>query len=153
VKRLLVIMTDDGIGARVAGALQSRLEAHGIGVLIGETDVPCCLDAIRPDDYLIVIDSMLQGKAPGSLEIIPLQDARKSRGRLHSQHDFSLIDALSSSFPDIQGCLIGIEAAVLGFGFELSGELQTKFGQICEDVFQAILKMKEASGRARYAPA
>lgn len=153
-KRMLVvgvgslIMTDDGIGARVAGAIGSKLLEQDIAVVVGETDVQFCLNEVRPDDILIIIDSMIQGTEPGRLEIMPLHDAQKSRSKSHSLHDFTLLDALSLNYPDIQGCFIGIEASVIGLGFELSKELQDKFDLICDDVFGAILEMKEAAKRA-----
>jgi hydrogenase maturation protease len=104
-----LIMTDDGIGARVADTIKSKLQEHGITVLVGETDVQYCLDEIRQDDFLVIIDSMAQGKPPGSIEIISLRDAVKSHGKLHAQHDYSLIDAIALNYPEIQGHLIGIE--------------------------------------------
>lgn len=143
-----VIMTDDGVGSRVAEAVQSKLQDIGIAVVIGETDVQFCLDEIQPDDILVVIDSMIQGNETGSIEIVPLQDVFKSQSKLHSQHDFNLIDALSLNYPEIEGCLIGIEASEIGFGFELSHELRSRFEQICDDVSRAILEMKEAATRA-----
>lgn len=90
-----MIMMDDGIGARVAGAIQGMLQEHDITGLIGETDVQYCLDAIKPEDFLIIIDAMMQGIEPGSIEIIPLQDVAKNHGKLNAQHDFSLIEAIA----------------------------------------------------------
>jgi hydrogenase maturation protease len=143
-----VIMTDDGVGSRVAEAMQSKLQEHDMAIVVGETDVQFCLDEIQPDDILVVIDSMVQGKEPGSIEIVPLKNVLKSYSKLHSQHDFNLIDALSLNYPETEGCLIGIEASVIGFGFELSKELRSMFEQICDDVFRAILEIKEAATRA-----
>jgi hydrogenase maturation protease len=133
-----LIMTDDGIGPRVAGAIRSRLQDHEIAVLIGETDVQYCLDMIRPDDFLVIIDSTTQGREPGSIVIEALRDTAKSRGKPQSQHDFSLLDAVSLVYPDVQGCLIGIEAAEIVFGPELSKALEDKFDMICDAVLGAI---------------
>ncbi len=143
-----LIMTDDGIGASVAEARKDKLQAHDVAVIIGETDVQYCLNEIRPDDFLVVIDSMMQGKAPGCLDIVPLQDAVKTPGKLCSQHDFSLIDAVSLNYPGMQGYLIGIEAAEIGFGFELSDALREGLERICENVFNAVAEMREAAKRA-----
>lgn len=145
-----LIMTDDGIGTRVVEAIQGKLQEPNVSVVIGETDVQFCMDEIQPNDILIIIDSMRQGKELGSVEVFSLQDACKSNRKLHSQHDFSLIDALSLHYPDIHGYLIGVEAAEIGFGFELSKKLQNCFNQICNDVFNTIIEIKEAAKRARY---
>jgi hydrogenase maturation protease len=137
-----LIMTDDGIGARVAGAIGGKLQKNDMTVLIGETDVQYCLDEIRPDDFLVVIDSMMQGGEPGNIEIAPLMDVAKSRGKLRSQHDYSLIDAVSLTYPNMRGYLIGIEAAEIRFGFDLSGPLEERFNTICERVFNTITELR-----------
>lgn len=143
-----LIMTDDGIGARVAGTIQGMLQEQGITVLIGETDVQYCLDAIKPDDFLVIIDAMMQGTEPGSIEIIPLQDVMKSHGKLYSQHDCSLLEAVSMNYTEIRGNLIGIEVADIKFGFNLSDVLELRLNNICEKVFNRIVKMKEVGERA-----
>jgi hydrogenase maturation protease len=145
-----LIMTDDGIGVRVADIIKDKLRAYDIEVILGETDVQYCLNEIRSDDFLVVIDSMMQGKEPGSLEIFPLQDVEKSIGKLHSQHDLSLMDAVTLNFPGIRGCLIGIEAEEIGFGIELSDALRERLERICENVFTAVVEMKEAAEHARH---
>jgi len=139
-----LIMMDDGIGPRVAGAIKDRLQEHGIISVIGETDVQYCLNKIKKDDFLIIIDAMMLDKEPGSIDIIPLQDAAKKHCSLHSQHDFSLVDAVSRDYSDIQGYLIGIEASEIGFGLGLSEPLRQGFDCICEYVFNASVKLNEA---------
>lgn len=143
-----LIMMDDGIGARVADAIQRKLQEHCITVLIGETDVQYCLNEIRVDDFLVILDAVMQGKEPGSIEIISLCDAMESHVKLHSQHDYSLIDAISLHFPNMKGYFIGIETAEIRFGFELSDVLGKKFDDICQHVLNAVIKMKE---EAKYA--
>jgi hydrogenase maturation protease len=143
-----LLMTDDGIGARVAEAIERKLQDYGIDVLVGETDVQYCLNEILPEDFLVILDAVIQGKAPGSIEIIPLRDAARNHGKLRSQHDFSLIDAISLHYPDIKGCLIGIEAAELAFGFDLSEALRNRFDFICNQVLDAVIDMKEATRHA-----
>ncbi len=148
-KRILVIgigsliMKDDGIGARVVNAIQSGLLEHDIGAVVGETDFQFCIDEILPDDFLIVIDAMAPDTMPGSLELMPLSEALMFRAKLRAQHEFSLFDAISLQEPEPEGCLIGIEAAEIGFGLELSEPLNQRFEQICSEVFRAVIKIKE----------
>lgn len=139
-----LIMTDDGIGVRVAKSIQGKLQEHDVSVLIGETDVNYCLNEIRPDDFIIIMDAVMPGNDPGSIELVTLRDAVKGHGRLHSQHDFSLINAVSLNYPDIQGYLIGIEAVEIGFGFDLSIALEERFNRICDHVFNTVVEMVEA---------
>lgn len=143
-----IIMSDDGIGVRIVEEIQDNLNKHNIKVLVGETDVQYCISEIRADDFLVIIDAVIHEKKPGNIEILSLFDAMKSHVKLHSQHDFSLIDALSLNYPDIRGYFIGIEAAKIEFGFELSDVLRKRFNSICNNVFDAIIKMKEEAMHA-----
>ncbi|KAF5033446.1 hypothetical protein DSECCO2_606620 [anaerobic digester metagenome] len=153
-KRILVIgigsivMKDDGIGVRVAAAIADSLGGHGIASLVGETDFQCCFDEIQPDDFLIIIDAMAQGKEAGSVDTMLLSDALKNRSKLRAHHEFSLFDLIELHYPNIQGYLIGIETNEIDFGFDLSLPLQKRFDQICTTVLNTILKMKEAAEHA-----
>lgn len=148
-KRVLVIgigslvMRDDGIGSRVVEALESSLRENGISSLVGETDFHCCFNEIKPDDFVIIIDAIAQGKDPGSIDVMLLGDALKDRVKLRTQHEFSLLDLIELHAPKTQGCFIGIEAAEIGFGFELSKPLKESFEQICAAVLDTALKIKE----------
>jgi hydrogenase maturation protease len=139
-----LIMTDDSLGTRVAEAVQGRLREQDIRVLAGETDYDFCFGEIRPEDFLVILDAVMLGREPGSIEVIPLSDALSGRAGLQTQHDFSLFDAISLHYPEMRGAFIGIEAAELGFGFDLSQALEAKFDGIVEQVFQAVLDMEEA---------
>ncbi|MBP1758441.1 MAG: hypothetical protein H6Q61_690 [Firmicutes bacterium] len=153
-KRILVvgigsrIMKDDGIGVRVVEALEKTFGAHQIASLLGETDVQCCMEEIRPEDVLIIVDAMVTGKGPGALDVMGLQDALRYRGMLPSQHAFSLLDQIALYTPERQGYLIGIEAAEIEFGLELSAPLQERFESICAAVLQAVYNIKEEQEHA-----
>ncbi len=140
-----LIMTDDGIGTKIAEALKSRLLEYDVKVIVGETDCQYCFNEISPNDLLIIIDAMSQGKAPGEIEISPLIDALKKRVKIHTQHDFSLFDAVLMNYPNIKGYFIGIEAAEIGFGYGLSQSLELMFEKLCNDALKTILELKEAA--------
>jgi len=156
VKRMLVIgigslvMRDDGIGARAVEAIGSRLREHDVASFVGETDFQSCFDEIRPDDFVIIVDAMLRGAEPGRIDVTPLDEALKDRSRLRAQHEFSLFDLMELHAPETQGCFIGIEAAEIGFGFELSEPLNSRFEQICSDLSNTILKIKENGVSGKY---
>ena len=136
-KRILVIgigslvMRDDGIGARVVKAIETDLQKFDIASFVGETDFQSCFDEIKPDDCVIIIDAMSQGKEPGSIDVMLLSDAVKDRGKLRTQHEFSLFDLINLHNSKTQGYFIGIEAAEIGLGFELSKSLTENFKRIC----------------------
>lgn len=147
-RRLLVIgigsliMKDDGVGVRVAEAIRNDLKEDNIVSIVGETDFQCCLNQILPDDFLIIIDAMAQGRGAGTIEVIPLEDALKNREKLQTQHEFSLLDLIELHYPKMQGYFIGIEAAEVSYGFELSDALCACFDQICSEVSRCILRIK-----------
>lgn len=143
-----VIMRDDGIGSKVVETIEDKLHTYNITSIVGETDFQCCFDEINPDDFLIIIDAMTQGKDPGSIEVMCLIDALKNRRKLRTQHEFSLLDLIELHYPEIEGYFIGIEVAEIGFGFEFSDPLQKCYVQICESVLNTILNIKEEMERA-----
>lgn len=148
-KRILVIgigslvMRDDGIGSRVVEAIKDSLRERDIASFVGETDFQCCFDEIKPDDLVMIVDAMAQGKELGSIEVMLLSDALKDRGKLRTQHEFSLFDLIELHVPQTPGYLIGIEASEIGFGFDLSAPLKERFEQICNDVLSEIISIKE----------
>ena len=148
-KRVLVIgigslvMRDDGIGSRVVEPIAESLREHDMASLVGETDFQCCFDEIKPDDLVIIIDAMAQGKEPGSIDVMLLSDALKDRGKFRTQHAFSLLDLIALHAPQTMGYFIGIEAAEIGFGFDFSAPLKESFKQICANVLNTILNIKE----------
>lgn len=143
-----VIMRDDGIGSKVVETIEDKLHTYNITSIVGETDFQCCFDEIKPDDFLIIIDAMTQGKDPGSIEVMCLTDALKNRRKIRTQHEFSLLDLIELHYPEIEGSFIGIEVAEIGFGFEFSDPLRKCYEQICESVLNAILNVKEEIERA-----
>ena len=72
-----------------------------------------------------------------------LSDALKDRGKLRTQHEFSLFDLIELHAPRTPGYLIGIEASEIGFGFDLSSRLKERFEQICNDVLSEVISIKE----------
>jgi hydrogenase maturation protease len=92
-------------------------------------------------DYVIVLDAMASGNTPGGITVLSFSDAN-ARKRYTSQHDMSLVDMLVREGKP-SGCLIGIEAEIADFGFDLSKTLQEKFEAICEDVQAEVLKIKK----------
>jgi hydrogenase maturation protease len=153
-KRVLVIgigslvMGDDGIGSRVVEAIKSSLQERDIPCFIAETDFQCCFDVIKPDDLVIIIDAMMQGNKPGSIDVIPLNSALKNRGKLRMQHEFSLFDLIELYTPRTRGYFIGIETSEIGFGFDLSAPLKECFKQICAEVVRAVFNIKEEAADA-----
>jgi hydrogenase maturation protease len=136
-------MMDDGIGLRVAGELRDRLTAENTEVMIGETDVAWCIDRIRTDDFLVLLDAMCMGEAPGSVRLLPMDKAVSGRLKPYAMHELNIMDAIAAEYPEIKGVLIGIEPAEVGIGLELSECLQSGFDRICANVWILLQKVLE----------
>jgi hydrogenase maturation protease len=132
------IMKDDSAGLRAVEAIRNDLAVLRIRPLICETDFMHCLDEITPDSFLIVVDAVKLGLEPGSIVSLPLKDIRIARGLLRTQHEHCLFDLLALFLPDIKGYLVGIEAADIDFGLELSNPLAERFDRICSNIIKEI---------------
>lgn len=150
-KRILIIgignrtMKDDGIGVAIVEFLKTKIKYQNVQIIVGETDIGYCLNRIHPDDFLFIIDSMYGNGQPGGIRIFPLK-RENLNNKSYLQHEMSLLNSLSLYFRGIQGYIIGIEVAEIGFGFELSEELKFKLESICNRVNRIVEKIMEKNG-------
>ena len=135
------LMKDDGVGIRVAEAIKAQLIEEHIGVVVAETDTEYGIEAVRDCGYVIVLDAVMSGRRAGQLTVFSLKDIGSIKKLFSSQHEMSLIDRLYREGKH-NGCLIGIEAAEISFGFELSKPIQRLFKRICEQAKKQIIKKK-----------
>ena len=60
-----ILLCDDGIGVKVAEELKEVIERdYNAKVIIGECDYLYCLENIRRDDFVVIIDIAYFGKEP-----------------------------------------------------------------------------------------
>lgn len=133
------IMSDEGIAIRVAENLKSILRKNNIEVIMGETDVDYCIDNIKKDDFLFIIDATYYGIIPGSLTLIPLEKSIPYLSDSYSQHELSLINVLKKNGNVPPGYIIGIEVDEIKFDCNLSSSLTKKFDKICSKVQHIIV--------------
>lgn len=133
------LMQDDAIGVLVTEHLHETLEAHGIPVVIAETDVEFGLEAIRGHNRAVIIDAVHCGKAPGEITVFPFCDLEIAQDKANTQHEATLIDCILRRQDANEGYLIGIEIVRAGCGYGLSERLSLLFEDICADVEQIVL--------------
>lgn len=135
-------MGDDGAAIHVVEKLSKSFEENGIVVIIGETDFQYCLGKIEEGDYTIIIDATWFGIEPGTVTVNNLKDIYRLNANqsLLSQHGYSLIKALESSYKTIDGIIVGIEGENFDFTLSLSSHLKASFDNICSEVYETILK-------------
>ena len=136
-----LLFTDEGVGIRVAEALQDRYEfPQNVRVIDGGTLGLNLLGVISEADQLIVVDAVRQGGEPGSLyrlagEQIPLRIRAKN-----SLHQVEFLEALTCC-----QALDKVPETVIG-GVEpedittMSIELTATVGARVDDLVKAVLK-------------
>jgi hydrogenase maturation protease len=133
------IMSDEGIAIKVAENLKQSFKTNNIEVIIGETDVDYCIDNIKEDDFLFIVDATYYGIVPGSLTLIPLNKSIPYLTDSYSQHELSLINELKKNGNIPLGYIIGIEVDEIKFDPNLSVSLTKKFDKICSKVQHIII--------------
>ncbi len=128
------LLRDEGIGCHIADALQQRAPL-GSEVI----DWGTCPDpppSLAEADAVLVLDACKAGGKPGDVYRFGLDDLASHRQPV-SFHDVSFIDSLpllSVLYGVRHVTIIGIECAELGYGLQLSVELETRLPDIVEQV-------------------
>ncbi len=131
-------MKDDGIGIIVAEKLRDRMTDTELEIIIGETDCQSSLSLLSEGDFVILLDAFLTGSEPGSVHIFSINDALLQPSGSFMQHDMSIIELMKLYNCNFEGYIIGIEAADISFGDELSPVLEEKFPQIYSKIESTI---------------
>jgi hydrogenase maturation protease len=134
------LMGDDGAAIHIIEKLSRSFEEGGMEVIIGETDFQYCLSKIHECDYIIIIDATYFGIEPGTVTVSSLEDIYRlnTDQSLFSEHEYSFIKALETSYKAIDGILVGIEGKSFDFTLSLSSEIEASFDNICSNVQEAI---------------
>jgi hydrogenase maturation protease len=142
-------MKDDGIGLLIAEELEKRFLSSELKIIYGETDSETCFYSLSSDDFIIILDAMSSGDRPGTVKIFSLVEIMEGISSPAMQHDMNFLDMIRLYRFPVRGYLIGIEAAIIAPGIELSTVLKRQFPYICrktEDIIREILS-EEAKKR------
>ncbi|WP_227020313.1 hydrogenase maturation protease [Sinanaerobacter chloroacetimidivorans] len=141
------LMMDDGIGIYLTEILESENKQENCRYVAGETDVNYCLEQIKGDEFLVILDSSCLGREPCSVSVVPIAELF-DRGDLSlSLHEDDLIQAivkgkkLHKDAYSSDGILIGVEACVIDYGIGLSEQMKEKFSEIVLQVKNIIQKI------------
>ncbi len=138
-----ILLCDEGIGVRVTKNLKEKIESLGdnIEVIIGETDALYCISKIEDDDKVIIIDSTYFMIRPGAIMVKLLEECDEFINYDYSPHEESLLSLLRKEKREVKGYLIGVEISHINYSEELSKILNKKFKDICNRVYNEILKI------------
>ena len=136
-----LLLKDEGVGIHVAHALQKVALPPGAEVIDGGTS-PELLPYIETAGKLIIIDAMETGDEPGSVYRLRLDDLGTETAGLASVHEINLISVLETMrlmgkvIPET--VIIGVQPREIGWGTELSPELEGKIPEIVRIVLREI---------------
>ena len=130
-----VLLKDEGIGCHVVHAL-GEADLSDVEIIDGGTSLDV-LQLCEDADKLIIVDAVRGGGMPGQIYRFRIGDITLEQKPLLSLHDMSLIDSLKLMrlWHNIDGAvIIGIEPKDIGWGLELSPELQLTVPRIIDVV-------------------
>jgi hydrogenase maturation protease len=156
-KRILVLglgnilLSDEGVGSRVAALLQEKSLPADVEVVDGGTAAMDALLSAQRAEKLMVIDALKAGRTPGTIYRAEFRAGEKDKlaeilagqdGSKISLHQVGLIDALAvaerlNCLPE-EIVIIGVEPAEVGYGLELTDEVERKISEIIDTVLKEI---------------
>jgi len=134
-----LLFTDEGVGIRVAEALQDRFPEN-VRVVDGGTLGLNLLGVISEADHLIVVDAVRKGGEPGSLYRLAGEEIPKRIRAKNSLHQVEFLEALTccqalDKVPET--VIVGVEPEDIT---TMSIELTATVGARLEDLVEAVLK-------------
>jgi len=130
-----VLLRDEGIGCHVVHALE-EIPLPDVKIIDGGT-CPDVLQLFEDTDKLVIVDAVKGGGTPGQIYRFHPEDITLEQKPLLSLHDMSLVDSLKlmQLWHNIdEAVIIGVEPGEIGWGLELSPELQEKMPQIIDAI-------------------
>ena len=132
------LMMDDGIGIYVIEELSKCKCPTNIQYVIGESDIDYCLEHIEGATFVIIVDAIYAGKAPGELSIYPLANVLEQQTLHISPHNLHLFQVLYLQKDTMKGFLIGVEPSEIKFHLGLSQSIQQRWHQMIHKVNRTI---------------
>jgi hydrogenase maturation protease len=134
-----VLLRDEGIGCHVAHALES-VPLPDVEVIDGGT-CPDVLQLVEEADKLVIVDAVKGGGMPGQIYRFRPEDITLEQKPFLSLHDVGLVDdlMLTRLWNNIgEAVIIGVEPGEVGWGLELSPEIQGKMPQIIDTILSEL---------------
>ena len=139
-----LLLKDEGVGVHVVQALQKNpLKGNDELVLIDGGTCPDIYHLLPESiDKLIVVDAVKGGSEPGSIYRFTPTDMAFSKGTITSVHQLGLVEGIRvMKYAGVNPkaiVIIGVEPKEIGWGLEISPELEKKIPQIIDVVKEEI---------------
>ncbi len=136
-----LLLGDEGVGVHAARAILETAAPDGVKVLDVGTAVLDALFDLEDADFVIAIDAVAAGGAPGTVYRVPFEQMLHKE-TIASMHGFDLSRVLAlagrKTSPEI--LVIGVEPAKIGWSLELSAEAQKALPVVIEQVMKEVAK-------------
>ncbi len=140
-----VLLKDEGVGIHVIHALPGSLLPTGaeVEIIDGGTS-PNVLHLLDGADRLVIIDAVEGGGEPGTIYRFRAGDIELEGKCVLSIHqiglleDLEMMEHMGSKQKDV--VIIGVEPKEMGWGLELSSELEQKIPKIVKFVLDEIME-------------
>jgi len=140
-----IILTDEGVGVRAVEALQQRYRLPaGVEAIDGGTSGMELLDSLSGLDLLVVLDTIVAGKTPGTVISLVGDEVPVFFRRKLSPHQIGLSDVLASL--ELLGALpketlvFGVQPVSLELGLELSPPVAARVPELAEMAAAALIQ-------------
>ena len=130
-----ILLKDEGIGCHVVQALREA-DLSDVEIIDGGTSLDA-LQLCEDADKLIIVDAVRGGGTPGQIYRFRPEDITLEEEPILLLHDMSFVDSLKLMrlWHNIgEAIIIGIEPRDIGWGLELSPELQEKVPRVVDAV-------------------
>ena len=139
------LMGDDGVGVRVAEALDARDLGPDIDVVNGGTAGMALTDHFTTSEHVVVVDAIAAGDTPGAVFRFHPEDAGILSLRSHTSHGLSLPNIiwtaqLKGATPNVIVYAVQIGDITCGFD-TLTPELEACVPDVAEMVAEEALRL------------
>ena len=141
-----LLFTDEGVGVRVAEALQDRYEfPENVKVVDGGTLGMNLLGLISDTDHLIVVDAVRNNNEPGTLYRLAGEEIPKRIRAKNSLHQVDLLEALTccqalDKVPE--AVIIGVEPEdITTLGIELTPTVNARVEDLVNRVLEELTRL------------
>ena len=136
-----LLMRDDGVGVHAAKILDADPPA-GVSVADVGTAIWHLPDLLKGVDFLLAIDAMCAGGAPGSLYLVAAGDV-PARARPVSAHSLALpelLQGLPAGDRPQETLVLGVEPDEVEVGMQLSPAVQAALPRVIDEVHRIVAR-------------
>ena len=135
------LLGDEGIGVHAVRRLQNEILPEQTTVVEVGTAILDALDELEQADRIIVVDAMKDGRPPGTVYKIPLEQCSGS-ACIASMHGFDIFRVMALAGRDTPPpvMVFGVEPGVVGWSLELSPPVARSMDYLLDAVREEVME-------------